>query len=450
MTPRCTRRRTIQLGAIVTGSVLSGCTDSHSNASSEQTKSPSSPRTGSTTGRTTTTDSASLDNWPTFAHDQRNTGFNPDAVGPKDDVEVVWHFDGGTPTMDCSPVLENGVAYTGATGDGGDLSALDVATGTRNWQVDIRGWVSSAPALVDDTLYAGTVWSEFYAIDISDGTVRWTRSFDRGRFSDSSPVGVDGTVYVGMDQSPALLALNADTGETRWRFTDFDAETEAIDASPAVADGIVVFATDTHSVVALDAETGTVRWERNVGTEPDSSPAIHDGVVYYPGVNLEGDTLSRVWALDLRTGDTRWTYDVDEEQQGISPAIADSTVYVPATRNLRPRYDDGNTTETRTVTEGNRGRLYALDATTGENEWTTEITADTRSSPAIVDGVVYLGAGGGISAVRTDGSTAWRFDLTRVSPRDDLSIRSSPAVGDGRVYIGCSDGRLYALEGTTK
>lgn len=92
-----------------------------------------------------------------------------------------------------------------------------------------------------------------------------------------------------------------------------------------------------------------------------------------------------------------------------------------------------------------RGRLYAVDAQTGEERWLAETATDTRSSPAVADGVVYVGARSGIFAITTDGERAWHVDLDEVSSRDNPYVDSSPAVGDGQAYIGCADGYLYAI-----
>ncbi|MEJ7900843.1 MAG: PQQ-binding-like beta-propeller repeat protein, partial [Thermomicrobiales bacterium] len=75
--------------------------------------------------------------------------------------------------------------------------------------------------------------------------------------------------------------------------------------------------------------------------------------------------------------------------------------------------------------------------------WRAEVEGEIHSAPAVVDGVLYVGAGdGGVYALDTaTGETHWIF--TGSSP-----VSSSPAVHNDVVYIGSGDGTLYALNAT--
>jgi outer membrane protein assembly factor BamB len=213
-------------------------------------------------------------------------------------------------------------------------------------------------------------------------------------------------------------------------------------SSPAVVGGRVFFGGE-QAVYALDAASGEVVWKREVATHTESSPAVWSGVVYY-GATLgsEGEYPARVWALDAATGETTWSTGVDDGGVRTSPAVADGTVYVPAS-SMRVCWGAGGDDE-QTCSGVTRGRLYALDAVTGEQRWHAPIETDTRSSPAVADGVVYVGSGNGISAVTADGEPLWRVDFEEPGD-DDPYVKSSPAVADGTVYIGASDGRLRAI-----
>jgi outer membrane protein assembly factor BamB len=45
------------------------------------------------------------------------------------------------------------------------------------------------------------------------------------------------------------------------------------------------------------------------------------------------------------------------------------------------------------------GFLYALDAETGEELWRFYLSGGVTSSPVVTDGVIYVGARGGLHAV---------------------------------------------------
>jgi len=73
--------------------------------------------------------------------------------------------------------------------------------------------------------------------------------------------------------------------------------------------------------------------------------------------------------------------------------------------------------------------------------WTAQTGSKIPSSPAVANGVVYVGSQDGklYAFDATTGATLWRTAKT-----GDV-INSSPAVANGVVYIGSNDGKLYAF-----
>jgi outer membrane protein assembly factor BamB len=114
------------------------------------------------------------------------------------------------------------------------------------------------------------------------------------------------------------------------------------------------------------------------------------------------------------------------------------------------------------------GGLYAIDQTTGKQKWKVTITDPISSSPAVANGMVYFITYDGVFyAVTADtGDIKWRFatggerrfeakGIHGLTPSDqniadpmDLFL-SSPAVLNRRVYFGSSDGHIYALNAET-
>jgi outer membrane protein assembly factor BamB len=113
-----------------------------------------------------------------------------------------------------------------------------------------------------------------------------------------------------------------------------------------------------------------------------------------------------------------------------SPAVVNGVVYVGS--------EDHN--------------LYAFDAASGTTLWTATTGGPLDSSPAVVNGVVYVGSG--------DGSL-YAFDATGAgcsgSPKTcnplwtaptGSPVFSSPAVANGVVYVNSEDNSLYAFDAT--
>ena len=86
------------------------------------------------------------------------------------------------------------------------------------------------------------------------------------------------------------------------------------------------------------------------------------------------------------------------------------------------------------------GTLYAVDATTGAITWQQEVTPYvTRSSPAVVDGVVYVGGGFTFHAYdAATGAEKWNVPL-------QYGGQASPTVHDGIVVVASQQGWVYAL-----
>ena len=138
----------------------------------------------------------------------------------------------------------------------------------------------------------------------------------------------------------------------------------------------------------------------------------------------------------------KWTFHTRGEVVS-SPAIVDGVIYVGS----------------------NDGNLYAIDQQTGTEKWVFSTGARVASSPAVDHGLVYFGSyDGNFYAVDTaTGKLRWKFrnagerryaathlhgslpaGETMPDPFD--VYLSSPAVSNGAVYFGSGDGNVYALD----
>jgi outer membrane protein assembly factor BamB len=88
--------------------------------------------------------------------------------------------------------------------------------------------------------------------------------------------------------------------------------------------------------------------------------------------------------------------------------------------------------------------LYALNARTGTKLWSFATGTCFFSSPAVANGLVYIGsADSHLYALNAKtGVGLWTYQT-----RDTIS--SSPAVANGVVYVGSDDETFYALDAKT-
>jgi len=87
--------------------------------------------------------------------------------------------------------------------------------------------------------------------------------------------------------------------------------------------------------------------------------------------------------------------------------------------------------------------LYAFNAATGKQLWSADTGGGVTSSPAVADGVVYV-VGGDLRAFdAASGKLLWK------APASTATAPCSPAVANGVVYAGSSDGALQAFNAAT-
>jgi parallel beta-helix repeat protein len=138
--------------------------------------------------------------------------------------------------------------------------------------------------------------------------------------------------------------------------------------------------------------------------------------------NLERTGQSRSPAPN--TNQTLWNFTTGGNIRISSPAVVDGKVYIGSM--------DHN--------------VYCLDALTGVLVWNYTTGSMVFSSPAVADGKVYVGSLGGDRNVycldALTGVRIWNYTTGG-------GVSSSPAVADGKVYVGSQDFNVYCLNALT-
>src|SRR5258708_6404785 len=97
---------------------------------------------------------------------------------------------------------------------------------------------------------------------------------------------------------------------------------ESFESSPAIADGVVYAGAGNGDLLAIDLETGKLRWKYSTGNLiGESSPAVGGGLVYI------GDLSGVLHAVHAKDGSRAWTFKTGSEVKS-SPVIAGERVLI--------------------------------------------------------------------------------------------------------------------------
>ena len=232
----------------------------------------------------------------------------------------------------------------------------------------------------------------------------------------------DGTAVRRPGPPPRILWRVADEGRGR----------------PAADDAMAYFLSKRHRVVAVSAATGAPRWQRS--TDGIAETTEGSAVVLAGSVLVAGD-----WdliAFDRATGAFRWRF---------IPAVG----YAPGF------YLGG--ASGRTVFAGSpAGRVYAVDAETGDLRWSTLVVDDGQSTvfqpavegPVLVAGFTSFGIPhtGGVTMLDTEsGRVLWRtwFPASSYNRTFGTGSTGYPVFTDSAIVATAGNGFVYGLSRTT-
>ncbi|MCK5117517.1 MAG: PQQ-binding-like beta-propeller repeat protein [Candidatus Aegiribacteria sp.] len=242
--------------------------------------------------------------------------------------EMIWatdEADGGGST----PFVVDGRMFAGRCDYSSEIShvyCFDAETGAEIWANMLSGTQMSCMTVWNGMVFVPTCYWEnetpLYALDANTGSIIWENTDAYEGYWDSSPVVVDGDIYIsGLDGK--TRAIDAITGITVWE-AEISPEFYSITATPAYHDGRLYFADQIDTYHCLDASSGSTIW--SVPGVQHGSSGIADGIVFFgETVNPDG---ARVIALDCETGAEIWSYQTGGTDIYSSPAITDGVVYI--------------------------------------------------------------------------------------------------------------------------
>lgn len=292
----------------------------------------------------------------------------------------------GNPGVSTTPAVWNGLAIAPM---GNTLVAVTIATGREAW----RGLQTAQSAVVAVDGGVAFVLGEdanFHAIDAATGREKWAVPFPARGACDSVPVARGGTVYVSRNvlvkaadaYQPAqyfrhLVALDASTGQERWRYPASPTGTVGLCIDKAIVDGDRYFAVSGVTLYGINLTTGRDLWAPVEVRAPidGRERAFPPSGLVDAGDVLIGVTQVAVVAFQKSTGRPAWQIPGQYRPNAPSTAVAGGVLYVQGHPGAKPTtetsgrivYQGGKPVEQTPVLPG--GHLNAIDLATRTVLW---------------------------------------------------------------------------------
>ena len=269
------------------------------------------------------------------------------------------------------------------------------------------------------------------------------------------PALFDGVLYVPAYAQTMFIALDAETGATRWIYTGLSTFSD-----PAIWNGHVYTASLDGNLYAFPTNcvgTCTPTWAVPIGTlGTNSPPTLSNGNIYIGGYD------GRVYAFDATTGHQLWSAKINPinvaDPLNFAPAVAGDRVFVSGDRGVyafptsctedcaplwvaRTQFSPAAAP---TVADGfvlvgdYAGTVYAFNSATGELQWKGAV-APSPHAIATAYGVAYVTSGNGeLVAFAAAGCGQTVCSPLWTSAPSGFAL-FTPTIANGVVYVGALD-----------
>jgi outer membrane protein assembly factor BamB len=276
-----------------------------------------------------------------------------------------------------------------------------------------------------------------FALD-HGGALVWEKDLGPYRTQHSggpSPILHEGLVVLANEQAGEsfLIAVDARTGEPRWKTPRHSGDSAAAYSTPCVfqpknSQPVLIFNSEMHGISAIAPDSGKVVWEfaEAFDKRSVSSPVIAGDLL----IGSCGSGGGGNFVVAVRPGDP-----ASGNRPQRAYEIRRSAPYVPTSVCVGDRL----------FLWSDAGVVSSVVASTGEVKWQERVGGNFFSSPVWVDGRLFCVSRSGEVAVVSAGD---KFEILARNPLNELT-HSTPAVAGGRMYIHTSQ-HLISVGGKAK
>jgi outer membrane protein assembly factor BamB len=205
-------------------------------------------------------------------------------------------------TFSTDAQIDGGANFFGelvlVTSEDGSLYALNFADGKLAWKYTTGDQLRCGPTIAGTKTFLAGCDGKLHVVDLDSG-----KNLGDG-FPLQSPTGatpgVEGDVAYVPTHSGTVFALSHTTLKQNWCFEDQERSQE-IRSSPAIFGDRLFVTTRNKRLLAIDRQSGSLKWEYIFRKRSDASPLVCDGRVWI------GSSDGKVVAIDLESGMETWS-----------------------------------------------------------------------------------------------------------------------------------------------
>jgi outer membrane protein assembly factor BamB/tRNA A-37 threonylcarbamoyl transferase component Bud32 len=324
---------------------------------------------------------------------------------PAQDNRLDWSLKTGDEVRS-SASIAGGAVYVGSYD--GNLYAVDETDGSVRWRFRAQRGIVSRPVPFQEMVIFGSEDRNIYAVSRQTGRSIW--SYRTNMAVRSSTLVDEKSCFIGSDDG-FLYRIERTKGTAGWRYRTWG----PVRSTATLSGDQIIFGSDDGYLYSVHRDSGQLVWRYNIGAPILSSPQEGGGIV------VVGASDGGVRGFSETDGKLVWTHQTPKTIIA-SPVIVDQTVYVGSAD----------------------GAVYALALDSGSVNWKSPICRQITATASVDGGWLYVGGvdGAVYCLNRDDGSVKWTVALGG-------PIVARPLVTADHIIVGSLDGTVYALHRTT-
>jgi outer membrane protein assembly factor BamB len=296
------------------------------------------------------------------------------------------------------------------------IAAFDRLKGEERWRLSIENGAEPSATLINDRLFIGAGDGQFYCIQADNGKVLWT--FPTRIETLSEPLLAEGVIYI-LTGNNTLYALDAVSGKQLWLYSRQDTSSLSIrgGSKPALRNGTLYVGFSDGSLVALLAQNGAMKWEKQLNRNKkfrdlDSDPLLEGDFLYVLGYD------DHIYCLRAATGEQVWMSAIGG--YGSILMAGDRLYYA-----------------------GSNGEFMAINKETGQKIWGFGLKEGIATSASLYKGLIIFGESQGALRILDAGTGK---QISSFTP--GRGILSPPTVDEktDMVYFISNEANLYGLK----